>query len=214
MDRAPGRTSWRSCSRRALGGVTVKRFLSKVLRATVPINIAFFGLILFALLVVLPGIPVEVFPNISFRQVQVSLRYPGASADEVERLVTRPVEDVIRGLEAIEYVASTSVPGRSEVVVKFADDADHKVGYDQFRLRVLSVLNSLPQVNGKILQPYFAELDVDSWVPVIQVMLVNSDDGNLDKRALTLLAKELRDRLERIPGVKRIDLAGDEFDQF
>jgi len=194
--------------------MTVKRFLSRVLRATIPINIAFFGLILFALLVVLPGIPVEVFPNISFRQVQVSLRYPGASADEVERLVTRPVEDVIRGLEAIEYVASTSVPGRSEVVVKFADDADHKVGYDQFRLRVLSVLNSLPQVNGKILQPYFAELDVDSWVPVIQVMLVNSDDGNLDKRALTLLAKELRDRLERIPGVKRIDLAGDEFDQF
>ncbi len=93
--------------------MTVKRFLSRVLRATIPINIAFFGLILFALLVVLPGIPVEVFPNISFRQVQVSLRYPGASADEVERLVTRPVEDVIRGLEAIEYVASTSVRGLS-----------------------------------------------------------------------------------------------------
>ena len=55
----------------------MKRFLSRILRATVPINIAFFGLIMFALLVVLPGIPVEVFPNISFRQVQVTLRYPG-----------------------------------------------------------------------------------------------------------------------------------------
>ena len=194
--------------------MNVKRFLRTILGASIPINIAFFGLILFALLVVFPSIPVEVFPNISFRQAQVSLRYPGASADEVERLVTRPVEDAIRGLEATEYVASTSVPGRSEVVVKFADDADHHVGYDQFRFRVLSVLNSLPQVNGKILQPHFSELDVDSWVPVIQVMLVNSDSGNLNKRALTLLAKELRDRLEQIPGVKRIDFAGDEFDQF
>lgn len=194
--------------------MSVRNFLSAILRATIPINVVFFGLILYAVLVAIPQLPVEVFPNNSFRQAQVTLRYPGASAEEVERLVTRPLEDAIRGLEETEYVASTSVPGRSEVVVKFDDEGDTDVGFDQFRFRVLAALNSLPQVNGKILQPIFTELDVDSWVPVIQVMLVNAPHGNLDKRSLTILAKDLRDRLDRIPGVKRVDFAGEEFDQF
>ena len=177
----------------------MRNFLSAILRATIPINVVFFGLILYAVLVAIPQLPVEVFPNNSFRQAQVTLRYPGASAEEVERLVTRPLEDAIRGLEETEYVASTSVPGRSEVIVKFDDEGDTDVGFDQFRFRVLSALNSLPQVNGKILQPIFTELDVDSWVPVIQVMLVNAPHGNLDKRSLTILAKDLRDRLDRVP---------------
>ena len=45
-------------------------------------------------------------------------------------------------------------------------------------------------------------------------MIVNQSDAQLSKRALILLAKDLRDELERIPGVKRIDFAGEEFDQF
>lgn len=192
----------------------MRKLLAKILEFSIPINIVFFGLIMYAILVAIPQLPVEVFPNMSFRQVQVTLRYPGASAEEVERLVTRPIEDSIRGLEKTEYVASTSVPGRSEVIVKIDDDGDMKEGYDQFRFRVLAALNGLPQVNGKVLQPLFMELDVDAWVPVIQVMLVNEKNGDLDKRALTILAKELRDQLERIPGVKRVDFAGEEFDQF
>ncbi|OUU20513.1 MAG: hypothetical protein CBC13_10565 [Planctomycetia bacterium TMED53] len=192
----------------------MRAFFQLVLRSTVPVNIVFFGLIAYALLVAIPNLPVEVFPNMSFRQVQVSLRYPGASAEEVERLVTKPIENAIRGLESAEYVSSTSVPGRSEVLVKIDDDLTTETPYREFRLRVLSALNSLPQVNGKPLQPMFMELDVDSWVPVIQVMLVNRPDDQLSKRALTLLAKDLRDELERIPGVKRIDFAGEEFDQF
>lgn len=192
----------------------MRKLLAHILEFSIPINVVFFGMIMYAVLVAIPSLPVEVFPNNSFRQVQVTLRYPGASAEEVERLVTRPIEDSIRGLDETEYVASTSVPGRSEVIVKIDDDGDMEAGYDQFRFRVMSALNGLPQVNGKTLQPIFMELDVDSWVPVIQVMLVNQKDGDLDKRALTILAKELRDQLERIPGVKRVDFAGEEFDQF
>ena len=192
----------------------MRSFFQLAIRSTVPLNIVFFGLIAYALLVAIPSLPVEVFPNMSFRQVQVAIRYPGASADEVERLVTKPIENVIRGLETAEYVASTSVPGRSEVLVKIDDGADTVSEYREFRLRVLSALNTLPQVNGKLLQPLFMELDVDMWVPVVQVMIVNRKDSNLNKRALTLLAKELRDELENIDGVKRIDFAGEEFDQF
>jgi len=192
----------------------MRSFFQLVLRSTVPVNIVFFGLIAYALLVAIPNLPIEVFPNMSFRQVQVSLRYPGASAEEVERLVTKPVENAVRGLESAEYVSSTSVPGRSEVVVKFDDNLTTETEYREFRLRVLSSLNALPQVNGKALQPVFAELDVDSWVPVIQVTIVKRADSQLRKRALILLAKDLRDELERIPGIKRIDFAGEEYDQF
>ena len=82
----------------------MRSFFQLAIRSTVPLNIVFFGLIAYALLVAIPSLPVEVFPNMSFRQVQVAIRYPGASADEVERLVTKPIENVIRGLENMSRV--------------------------------------------------------------------------------------------------------------
>ncbi len=82
----------------------MRKLLAHILEFSIPINVVFFGMIMYAVLVAIPSLPVEVFPNNSFRQVQVTLRYPGASAEEVERLVTRPIEDSIRGLDETHVV--------------------------------------------------------------------------------------------------------------
>lgn len=192
----------------------MRTFIAWTLKQSAPLNAFFFGVIIYAAAVSLPNISVERFPNFSFAQAQVVFEYPGASPGDIERLVTRPVEEAIRGLDDLEWAASTSVPGRSEVLVKFDDDTDYDTLFDRFRIRVLSIQNRLPHVNGKPLEPFFLEIDVDQWVPLIQVMLSRGSQGDLDDRALTLLATELQDRLERLEGIKRVDLAGISRQQF
>ncbi len=193
----------------------MKSLIEASLRQNVLINAVFIGLVAYAVSVALPSLPIDRYPNFSFGQAQVLTRYPGASAFDVERLVTKKIEDAIRGMDDIEWVSSVSVFGQSEVLVKFIDDTDYKALYDELRLRVLSVQNQLPTIDGDPLSPLFSEIETDTWLPVVQVSLLNQDGGrSLDKRALTLLGRDLRNQLESIPGVKRVDLSGDEDQQF
>ena len=179
------------------------------------VNTVFFGLILFSAVLAVPRIPIDRYPNFRFGEVQVTTQYPGASPEEVERLVTDVIEESLRGMEHLEFVRSTSISKQSLVHVKFEDDTDYGELYDELRFRVLSIQNQLPTVNGDPLTPSFNELDVDEWLPVIQVNLVAKNDNlPLSKRSLTLLAKDLRIRLQQIPGVKDVTLLGEDPEQF
>jgi len=183
-------------------------------RQHVLMNLLFVGLIL-ASLVAIRDIPVDRYPNLPFGEAHCVVRYPGADASEVERLVTQKLEDALRGMESVEYVRATSVPGQSELFVKFDDDTDYARLYDEARLRLLAVQNQLPTVDGKQLGMHLAKLDTDAWLPVMQVCLVAKDPAKpLAARQLDLLAKDLRDRLEQLPGVKRIDIIGERREQF
>lgn len=191
------------------------------LRQSVFLNVSFVGLVCFAAFVAIPRLPIERYPNISFAQGQVTTPYPGAKASDVEREVTRPIEDAIRGMEEVEFVSSVSVHGQSEILVKFIDDRDYDALYDELRFRVLSAQNQLPVVNGDPLQPRFEEIDTDAWLPVVQVNLLTvREEGTVQRdseearRLLVRLGRDLRDRLERIEGVKRIDVLGDVAQQF
>ena len=118
-------------------------------------------------------------------------------------------------MEHIEFVRSSSISQQSLVHVKFDDDTDYGKLYNEVRFRVLSVQNKLPTVNGDPLTPNFNELDVDEWLPVIQVNLVAKyNDLPLSKRSLILLAKNLRIRLQQISGVKDVILIGEDPEQF
>lgn len=184
------------------------------LRQAVLMNLAFVGVVIFAAAWALPRLPVDRFPNFSMGEASVTVPFPGASPADVERLVVKRIEDAVRGMDDLEYVKSVSVAGQAEVQVKFLDDTDYAALYDELRTRVLAVQNQLPTVNGKPLAPIFAEVEVDQWLPVMQVAVVPAADAPLGKRQLILLAKELQTRLELLEGVKRIDLWGDEAQQF
>ncbi len=63
--------------------------------------------------------PVDLFPNLDIPVVNIITHYPGASPEEMELLISRPVEDVMRGLQGVKRVSSTSALGVSEVTVEF-----------------------------------------------------------------------------------------------
>ena len=196
-------------------GKAMKSLIRFGIEQGVLVNTVFVGLIIFSAVLAVPNISIDRYPNIQFGEVQVSTVYPGASPDEVERLVTDVIEESLRGMEQIEFVRSTSIERLSHIHVKFEDDTDYDRLYDELRFRVLGVQNQLPVVNGDRLLPVFDEQDVDEWLPVIQVNLVaKNKDTPLSVRSLTLLAKDLRVRLQQIDGVKEVMLLGNDPEQF
>jgi len=182
---------------------------------TVFLNIVFIGVVVYGLWALFYRMPVDRYPNIQFGEVVINTAYPGASAEDVEKLVTQEIEDSLRGMADVDYVRSTSRGGLSIVKVKLVDDTDYDTLIREVKVRVASVQNRLPTLDGKILAPTVTEIDVDEWLPVIQVNLIGADPAHpLDIRALTLLAKEMQTRLETIDGIKKVPLLGDRSQQF
>lgn len=176
-------------------------FFSFLLRQTVFVNLLFMlgiavGLFSFF------DLPVERYPNVHMGKVQIVTIFPGASPEEVETLVTQKIEDALEDLPSVEFIQSTSYRGRSIVVVKFIDDSDYASLYKELRLRVLNIINELPE---GIDPPEFSEIDVSKWLPAVTVNLV----GDRSNRGLTLMAEEMKIYLRRIPGVKEVELSGE-----
>ena len=184
------------------------------IQQSVSLNITFVALLLFGIYVAIPSLPIDRYPNINMGEVTVSTSYPGATAVDVERLVTDKIEESIRDMKGIEYVSSTSLSEHSNILIKFIDDLDYKALYDELRLRVLGIQNTLPIVNGDPLYPTFHISNVDEWLPVMQINLMYSDNARASKRPLTLIAKNLRSRLEAIEYVKEVKLIGEETVQY
>lgn len=171
-------------------------------------NLVFAGLLAFGLAVALPRIPIDRYPNFDFGEAVIYTPWPGATAEEVERLVTVPIEDAIRQVDEVEYVRASSRDGSSEIIVKFEDDTDYQRLFDDLRFRVLAMQNRLPRADGEPLAPAVTRMETDAWLPVLQVNLVAAQDAPTDLRRLGQLAQELRDRLTPLPGMKRVELEG------
>jgi multidrug efflux pump subunit AcrB len=185
------------------------------LSQSVLMNLLFIATVVFSATWAIPRLPVDRYPNFSFGETTITVQWPGASSDDVERLVIKVLEDAIRGMDDLEFVKSTAIAGQGEIQIKFDDDTDYAALYDELRLRVLSAQNQLPTANGDPLTPIFAKVETDQWLPVIQVGITSADpEKPLGKRQLTILAKELQTRFELLDGVKRVDLWGDEAQQF
>jgi HAE1 family hydrophobic/amphiphilic exporter-1 len=184
----------------------MKPFFRYVLRQTVLVNLLFvlaMAVGLFSLF----DLPVERYPDVQMGKVQINTVLPGASPEEVESLITDEIEEALDDLESVEFIRSTSYRERSVIMVKFIDDTDYEKLYEELRLKVLSIMNELP--NG-IDPPRFTEIRVSEWLPVASVNLI----GDRTNRALSLMAEEMKLHLRQIPGVKEVQLNGEYIREF
>ncbi len=147
-------------------------------------------------------IPVENMPTVDMGKVFIYTTYYGASAEDVEQLVTIKIEDALDGLEDVEYIQSRSFRNFSSVLVKFNDDSDYKDLYDELRFRTLNIKDELP--NGAD-EPTFMYLDTHVWIPVIVVNIA----GDIPQRSLKLFAKELKAQIMSIPDVRNVAIEGE-----
>src|SRR4051794_11661754 len=152
---------------------------------------------------------VDAFPDVTNIQVQVATEVPGRSPDEVERMVTVPVEIGMTGLPGMTEMRSQNEPGLSIVTLVFSDDTPLYFARQIVSERLSDVRTRLPQALVPVLGPVSTALS-----EVYQYTLDNPKDG---QRALTkeeLVERRIiqdwvaRPLLRSIPGVAEINSTG------
>lgn len=150
------------------------------------------------------SLPVDLFPDVSFPVVVVTTQLPGASPEEVESQVTKPIEDSVASLANVNRVSSTSTEGSSSVMVEF------NLGYsvDQGAAKVREQLDQTKaRLPTDATDPLLLRFDPSAQP--IMVYGVGDKTGLLSARDLRALVNDsIKPRLERIDGVGGINITG------
>jgi hydrophobic/amphiphilic exporter-1 (mainly G- bacteria), HAE1 family len=145
----------------------------------------------------------ELLPNINIPWVVCSTVYPGASSNEVESNVTKPIEDALSGLEKVQRIMSSSYEGVSIVSIEFKKSANVETSLQDAQRRVSGVMMNLPK---GIRTPVFQKISLDE-TPVIQL----GATSNLPSRAFYQFIKDqIQPALSRVDGVGLIKITGGE----
>lgn len=161
--------------------------------------------IVIASLVVLGGVSIlgmtkESAPDIDIPIAVVSTVYPGASAIDVETLVTNTIEKKLINLDEVEKVSSNSKRGISSIIVQFNADSNSLEKISDLKDKVDEAKSDLPK---EAFDPIVKKIRLDD-VPV----LVFSISGDYDIRELKAQADSLKDEIERINGVSEVVVSG------
>lgn len=158
-----------------------------------------------ALVVVVLGLqavlrlPVEVLPDMTKPTVTILTEAPGLAPEEVEALVTQPIESAVQGVSGIDRLRSSSDVGLSLIFVEFQWNADIYRARQLVQERLQGVLGSLPETARPGLTP------VSSLMGEVLLVGVHSTDGSHSPMELRSLADwTLRRRLQSIPGVSEV----------
>ena len=150
------------------------------------------------------NLPRELTPEIALQSATITTLYPGASPEEVEKLVTAPIEDAIEeNVSKINLLFSTSSEGRSVISVDFEEmsDRDYDKEVENLRTAVEGV-NELPE---EILDdPRVEELDISSGFPMLTIVV----SGDISERQMRDIAENLKDEILDIKNIASVRIAG------
>jgi HAE1 family hydrophobic/amphiphilic exporter-1 len=146
-------------------------------------------------------LPLEKFPDIEFPGIFVQIPYEGSTPEEVERLITRPVEEALATLPGVERMYSSSDEGQAQIFLQFGWDESMGAKGIEARAKVDGVRHLLPEDVRRV----FVFTGSLGDQPVLQLRISSERDlsGSYD-----LLERILKRRLERLEGVSRVDLHG------
>src|ERR1700687_1651933 len=146
--------------------------------------------------------PIDLFPNLNYPSLRVGTIYKGASAQDIERTVTYPIEKPAPAVANVRYVESTSRQGFSVVTVQFAWSADIDAGLTEVVQRIQAILSTLPT---GVQQPFILKLDLSN----IPVCILTVAGGGLDERALYDLAyNTIEPQTKRLARVSPANVGG------
>jgi CzcA family heavy metal efflux pump len=146
-------------------------------------------------------LPRESFPDITIPYVFVTTTYEGVAPEDMEELITIPIERKLKGIDDVEEIRSTSAEGLSTVAIKFLPKIDIDDALQKVRDKVDQAKSDLPAELED--DPVIKEVNF-SDLPVIRVVL----SGPFSLRRLQNLAEDIQDRLESIAGVLEARLTG------
>lgn len=147
------------------------------------------------------GLALDLLPDIDFPVAAIMTSYQGAGPEEVENLITKPLEGALATLEGLENLQSISVSNQSVIFMEFNFGTDLDFALLDIRDKVDLIKGMLPEDADS---PTVLKFDPNSF-PIIQL----SVSGFMDESQLTDIAEDLiQPQLERIPGVAQVNLSG------
>ncbi len=152
--------------------------------------------------VALIGLPRELFPEIDMQWVFIIKPYPGISPEEIEKLITKPIEDEIQDVEGIDTITSQSAEGSCFISVKFKE-----MSSEEFATRLQDLRTEVDKVQGlpeDALDTKVESFSTSDMMPIISAHL----HGDLPTKKLMELSKTLREELLDIPGIGKAQLTG------
>ena len=146
------------------------------------------------------SIPKEAQPDITIPNIIVITTYPGVSPVDMENLITRKLEEEISNISDIKEMTSTTTEGYSSINVEFNTDVNIDEALQKIREKVDLAKPELP---SDAEDPIIQEINVSEF-PIMQVNV----SGDYELEDLKKVSEDLQDRLETIPQVLEVDLAG------
>ncbi|MCB0530793.1 MAG: efflux RND transporter permease subunit [Lewinellaceae bacterium] len=147
------------------------------------------------------SLPKEQFPDVVVPTIFVSTIYPGASPSDMEQLVTKPIEKELKGIAGVKKVTSSSIQDFSSIIIEFNTNLDVVLCKNKVKDAVDKAKSDLP--NDLLDDPEVTEFDI-SEIPIMNVNI--SGDFSLDK--LKDYAEKLKDRIEEMREITRVDMVG------
>lgn len=147
-------------------------------------------------------LPLEAFPEVSPPFIFVQMPYTGSTPEEVERTVLRPVEESLSTMTGIKRMDAGARADGANIFIQFSDwDRDVAIAASEARERIDAIRADLPED----LQRYFVQKFSTTDQPVLRVRLAGDTDLT---GAYDLIDREFKRRIERLPGVARVDVSG------
>jgi multidrug efflux pump len=147
------------------------------------------------------AIPREDAPDVKIPIIYVSMTHEGISPQDAERLLVRPMEKELKTIEGIKELRATAAQGYASVVLEFDAGFDSDKALLDVREKVDVAKSELPEETK---EPTVNEVNI-SLFPVVSVILT----ADIPERSFLKLAKKLRDKVEGLPEVLSVDIAGE-----
>ncbi len=147
------------------------------------------------------NLPKEQFPEIKIPQIIVQTLYPGTSPENMENLVTKPIEKQVKNLTGVKKVTSNSFQDYSVVIVEFNTDIKIEKAKQDVKDGVDKAKQDLPQ--NLPYQPEVKDIDL-SELPILSVNI----SGNYDLKRLKKYADKVKDNFEALKQIKQVNRVG------
>ena len=152
------------------------------------------------------SMPRETFPEINDTKVFINTIYPGNTAEDIERSVTDPLEEALKGVPNLVEIRSTSSEDFSVIRIEF----DENITIDNAKQKVKDLVDGItsgpdwPIFNNAKVEPNIFELDLSEFEPILNISL----SGDYPIEQLKKYAENIEYQIEQLPQVKEVNIRG------
>ena len=150
--------------------------------------------------------PRENFPDIQETEIFVSSSYPGNTAEDIETLITNPLEEAFKGIQNVKEISSSSIENFSMITIEFDDKIDVNVAKQKVQEEINSVVSNSdwPVFNNSKIEPKAFEFIFSEEIPIINVSLI----GDYPSGKMKFFAENLKDNIEELDEIIGVEIVG------